>query len=121
MGKPNKPAAEAVKTVPTTAPKTEPETIPDAPVEAAGEQKTDVEAENSGEMTSPAAPETRVDGSHSEVDDQLIKTGFRKIRVAEFRGSYRDAHFDDDGEAELSDTTYDAFRSEFPGAVVEEL
>lgn len=54
-------------------------------------------------------------------DDPLVKTGFRKIRVAEFRGSYRDTWFSDDGEAEISAATYDAFRAEFPGAVVEDI
>ena len=53
--------------------------------------------------------------------DKIIKSGFKKVRTAQFRGSYQDTFFNDDCEAVISEQTLAVWKSEFPNAVIEEI
>ena len=56
-----------------------------------------------------------------EVQEEVIKQGFKKIRIKDFRGFYADTFFNDDCEAEISDATLEVLTKQFPNAKVEEI
>ncbi|MBS1796993.1 MAG: hypothetical protein JSS81_24415 [Acidobacteria bacterium] len=75
-----------------------------------------------------AAPEATIPNdvdqapkTEPEADEEpIVKSGFKKIRVKEFRGSFGRAKFDDDGICEaIDEETFNQLRKQFPGAEYE--
>ena len=52
-------------------------------------------------------------------EEPIIKSGFAKVRISNFRGGYGDAHFNDDGLCErISHGTLDELLKQFPGVEI---
>lgn len=76
------------------------------------------------ETTAPevvANPTPAVAPEAEETSEETVKVGFKKVRVADFRGSFAGTTFDDNCEAEISDTDLELLTKQFPGAEVVEL
>ncbi len=57
-----------------------------------------------------------------ETEEPVVKSGFKKVKAAEFRGSYKDAQFDDDGVCQrITEKTLNELQTDFPGIELEEL
>lgn len=51
--------------------------------------------------------------------ERVVKSNFARIQLKNFRGSYKDAQFDDDGVcARISQETLTALKTQFPGIEV---
>lgn len=93
-----------------TAPAATPPVAPDVETKAPEEVET---------PTPPVAPE--VEETAEETSEETVKVGFKKVRVADFRGSFAGTSFNDNCEAEISDTDLELLTKQFPGAEVVEL
>lgn len=98
---------------PATSAATEGDTPIGTSVESAAPEATDsVEAEAETETS-----------EESEVASAggLVKRGFARVRIPEFRGSFEDAVFDDNGVCErINEATFASLIRQFPGAQVAE-
>lgn len=74
----------------------------------------------STETPAPPATETETPES-AATEEPIVKSGFKKVRVAEMRGSFGNAKFNDDCEAEISYETFELLRKHFPEANIEVL
>ncbi|MBS1795780.1 MAG: hypothetical protein JSS81_18135 [Acidobacteria bacterium] len=55
-----------------------------------------------------------------ETEEPIVKSGCKKIKVKDFRGSFGRAKFDDDGICEaIDEETFNQLRKQFPGAEYE--
>lgn len=77
------------------------------------------------EETAPVETESddpALDETDKSVEEPIVKTDARKVRVREFFGSYKDVRFDDHGVCEnISPETLAALKADFPGAEIEEI
>lgn len=78
----------------------------------------------SGEQPSPAATALETEDKAASVaaepaEQPLVKGGFLKVRINNFRGTFKDALFDDDGVCErISEETMRTLANDFPGVEV---
>lgn len=99
----------------TAEPSTEPETAG-----ATEPQAEDIPQQPSAEA-GPSAPEQEAEAkAPDEVQategEGIVKSGFLKVKIRDFRGSFLDAKFDDDGVCDrISEQTLRTLASEFPG------
>lgn len=104
-----------------------PTTTSDAAADVSvGTDSNALETDSVEESSAPApniadAPDSGAD-TKSDDDEEVVKSNFVKIRVKDFRGSFGNAFFDDNGVCEHCDAaTAKALQEHFPGAEVEVL
>lgn len=63
----------------------------------------------------------RAEETDEETFEPVIKSGFMKVKAEQFRGSYKDAQFDDDGVCpRISKGTLELLQMDFPGIKIVE-
>jgi hypothetical protein len=72
------------------------------------------------EVTVEDSPD--VTTTKNTVEEPVIKSGFKKVKASEFRGTYKDAQFDDNGVCKnISETTLNSLLTDFPNIKLEEI
>lgn len=81
------------------------------------QSKTETAVEDAEKDESEDTPK-----SDEPAEEPFIKSGFRKVRANEFRGSYKDAQFDDNCICHrISEATIESLKTDFPGIQLEEI
>lgn len=78
------------------------------------------EVSNEVENKAPVVPAPDAEVTE-KTEEPIIKSGFRKIKASNFRGSYQDAKFDDEGCCEITETTLASLKADYPGIEIEEV
>lgn len=83
------------------------------------EQQLNEATENSATSESSDEEDKK---AHKSKDEPVVKSGYKKVRVKDFRGTFGDAKFNDDCVCDaISDETLAILNKQFPGAEIEEL
>ena len=107
----NEPAVEP------SAPETETETEAAKSQDDPAEPSADVEPSPEVQPPDPdASHEAPIESEPAELEQPIVKSNFLKVQIRDFRGSFLDAKFDDNGVCErISEQTLRTLASEFPG------
>lgn len=100
----------------------EPEVEETSEVQEEENKQADAAGDETTENKAPEVTEEEYSNRNGDAGEEIVKSGFRKVKVKDFRGSYADAKFDDNGVcAEISEKTLEELKAQFPGAEFEEI